>query len=97
MNDMDEWNNGLSVKNLHKSYGDTTALSGVSLEVTKGEIVAVLGPSGCGKSTLLNLVAGLEEPDTGEITWNGIPQLNLPTHQRGFGLMFQDSRPIFRE
>ena len=87
---MKEQISGLSVKNLHKFFGDTSALSGVSFEVTKGEIVAVLGPSGCGKSTLLNLIAGLEKPDAGQISWNGIPQLDIPTHQRGFGLMFQD-------
>jgi NitT/TauT family transport system ATP-binding protein len=50
-----------------KSFGDTVALDGVSLDVARGEIVAVVGPSGCGKSTLLDLVCGLLEPDSGTV------------------------------
>ncbi|MFC1878471.1 ABC transporter ATP-binding protein [Chloroflexota bacterium] len=82
--------NGLSLKNIHKSYGKTKALSDVSFDVSIGEIVAVLGPSGCGKSTLLSLIAGLEEPDQGKIFWDDSNLLGLPAHKRGFGLMFQD-------
>jgi ABC-type Fe3+/spermidine/putrescine transport system ATPase subunit len=52
--------------------------------------VAVLGPSGCGKSTLLHLIAGLEHPDRGQIRWRGEDMAGLPTHLRGFGLMFQE-------
>lgn len=80
----------LSLLNLHKSFGDTRALNGVSFDMARGEIVALLGPSGCGKSTLLALIAGLERPDAGEILWEGQPLAGVPTHQRGFGLMFQD-------
>lgn len=80
----------LRVENLHKTFGDTRALAGVSFQVAKGEIVAVLGPSGCGKSTLLMLIAGLEKSDQGHVFWNGRSIDDLPTHQRGFGLMFQD-------
>ena len=80
----------LRVENIHKSFGKVRALDGVSFQVEKGEIVAVLGPSGCGKSTLLMVIAGLETPDQGEVFWNGEPLAGLPTHRRGFGLMFQD-------
>ncbi len=80
----------LQVSNIHKSFGTTHALRGVSFEVTQGEIVAVLGPSGCGKSTLLAVIAGLEEPDQGSISWQSQPMGEIPPHQRGFGLMFQD-------
>ena len=80
----------LSIENIHKSYGETQALKGVSFEVAAGEIVAVLGPSGCGKSTLLSIVAGLEAADSGRISWNGTELSTTPAHQRGFGLMFQD-------
>jgi ABC-type nitrate/sulfonate/bicarbonate transport system ATPase subunit len=51
--------------------GPVTALDGVSLHVNAGEVVAVLGPSGCGKSTLLELLAGLQEPDAGELAVGG--------------------------
>lgn len=80
----------LSIKEIHKSFGENEALIGVSYDVTKGEIIALLGPSGCGKSTLLNIIAGLEEPDSGSILWNGESLDGIPPHKRGFGLMFQD-------
>lgn len=82
--------NGLNLVNIDKSFGEIYALRGVSFDVDPGEIVALLGPSGCGKSTTLMLIAGLETPDRGEITWNGEPLGGVPPHQRGFGLMFQD-------
>jgi len=82
--------NGLNLVNIDKSFGEIYALRGVSFDVDPGEIVALLGPSGCGKSTTLMLIAGLETPDRGEITWNGEPLAGVPPHQRGFGLMFQD-------
>jgi ABC-type Fe3+/spermidine/putrescine transport system ATPase subunit len=81
---------GLQLINLHKSFGATRAVDGVSFEVAQGEIVALLGPSGCGKSTVLALIAGLETPDQGEILWDGGSLRDVPPHQRGFGLMFQD-------
>jgi ABC-type Fe3+/spermidine/putrescine transport system ATPase subunit len=80
----------LSLDNIHKSFGKTQALEGVSFDVEHGEIVAVLGPSGCGKSTLLAVVAGLETPEQGQVGWDGVPLAGIPPHQRGFGLMFQD-------
>ncbi len=80
----------LEVKNIHKSFGKTRALAGVSFEVAEGEILAVLGPSGCGKSTLLSVIAGLEIPDKGEVCWNGQNLAAIPPHKRDFGLMFQD-------
>ena len=81
---------GLKVDQISKSYQNKDVLQQVSFEIIEGEILAVLGPSGCGKSTLLNIIAGLEVPDDGEIFWNGIAQRSIPTHQRSFGLMFQD-------
>ena len=81
---------GLQIIDLHKSFGRLKALAGVSFEVEKGEIVAVLGPSGCGKSTLLSMVAGLDKPEAGEIRWEGFSLAGVPAHRRNFGLMFQD-------
>ena len=80
----------LTLIDIHKSFGETHALNGVSIEVREGEIVAILGPSGCGKSTLLQIIAGIEKPDQGSLFWKGIPLENTPPHLRGFGLMFQD-------
>jgi ABC-type Fe3+/spermidine/putrescine transport system ATPase subunit len=80
----------LILENLHKSFGETHALTGVSFDVALGEIVAVLGPSGCGKSTLLSVIAGLEIPDRGRVLWMNTDLAETPPHQRGFGLMFQD-------
>ena len=80
----------LEVKNIHKSFGMTRALAGISFEVAEGEILAVLGPSGCGKSTLLSVIAGLEVPDEGDVYWRGQNLAAVPPHKRGFGLMFQD-------
>lgn len=57
----------LSIKNLHKKYGEREVLHGVSLEVAKGEVLVVVGPSGCGKSTLLRCINGLEPIQSGDI------------------------------
>jgi ABC-type Fe3+/spermidine/putrescine transport system ATPase subunit len=81
---------GLLISKATKQFGSTLALDEVTLEVQEGEIVAVLGPSGSGKSTLLAVVAGLEQPDAGEVYWKGEPLKDVPPHRRGFGLMFQD-------
>lgn len=68
----------LVVKNLCYSYhsleGETFALSNISFTVSNGEFLAIVGPSGCGKSTLLSLLAGLLEPEEGEILIDGIPR-----------------------
>jgi ABC-type Fe3+/spermidine/putrescine transport system ATPase subunit len=62
----------------------------VSFEVRGGEILCLLGRSGSGKSTLLRIIAGLENAESGDVLWNGVSMLGIPTHQRNFGLMFQD-------
>jgi ABC-type polar amino acid transport system ATPase subunit len=61
----------ISIKKLHKRYGSLHVLKGVDLEVTKGEVVAIIGPSGSGKSTLLRCVNLLEQPSGGEIFIDG--------------------------
>lgn len=67
-------------------------VSDVDLAVDDGDVLAVLGPSGCGKSTLLRAVAGLEPLAAGSVTWDGADQAGIPTHRRGFALMFQDGQ-----
>lgn len=81
---------GLQIRSLSRFFGATRALVDVSFDVAPGEIVAVLGPSGSGKSTLLWILAGLQQPDSGTVCWDGESVLDVPPHQRGFGLMFQD-------
>lgn len=73
-------------------YGSTIAVDGVDLQIRAGEIVALLGPSGSGKSSLLRAVAGLEPVAAGGLLWRGQSIVDIPTHRRGFGLMFQDGQ-----
>jgi len=80
----------LDVHELFKTYEKKPLLQGVSFRVDQGETVCLLGPSGSGKSTLLRLIAGLEEPESGTISWDGQDLSLLPVHRRQFGLMFQD-------
>ena len=82
----------LSVRDLTVRFDGTTAVDGVSLELPAGQVLAVLGPSGCGKSTLLRAVAGLEELASGLVAYDGQDLAAVPTHRRGFALMFQDGQ-----
>ncbi|WP_260412290.1 ABC transporter ATP-binding protein [Alkalihalobacillus sp. TS-13] len=61
----------LELKNVNKTYGSLTVLEDLSLDVEKGEFVAIVGPSGCGKSTALRMLAGLEQPSSGEVSADG--------------------------
>lgn len=79
----------LSVDAMDVRIGDVTILSDVSLTVEDRHTVAVLGPSGSGKSTLLRAIAGLVDVTSGDIRWDGESVIGVPTHLRGFGLMFQ--------
>ena len=81
---------GLEILAIHKQFGDNHVLQGISFQQNKGEILALLGPSGSGKTTLLEVIAGLIEPDQGDCTWDGTSLLGVPSHLRGFGLMFQE-------
>jgi len=80
----------LRISHLIKSFDTLKAVNDVSFTLDTGSILVVLGPSGCGKSTLLALIAGLIAPDSGDVLWNNESLTGTPTHQRSFGLMFQD-------
>jgi len=81
--------NGREVFDLCVTYEGELLLSQLTVHVGD-EIVALLGPSGSGKSTLLRCIAGVQQPDSGRITWNGVDLLAVPAHQRSIGLVFQD-------
>jgi thiamine transport system ATP-binding protein len=82
----------LAVRNASVRFEGTLAVDDVSLELPDGEVLAVLGPSGCGKSTLLRAVAGLETLAAGSVAYDGQDLSDVPTHRRGFALMFQDGQ-----
>jgi thiamine transport system ATP-binding protein len=82
----------LAVRNLTVVFDRTVAVDDVSVDLPEGEVLAVLGPSGCGKSTLLRAVAGLEQPAAGTVSYDGQDLAGVPTHRRGFALMFQDGQ-----
>jgi sulfate transport system ATP-binding protein len=79
----------LSIRQVTRRYGAFHALDEFSLDIAKGEFVALLGPSGSGKSTLLRILAGLDEPDCGAVLRDGEDLLALPAQHRGVGLVFQ--------
>jgi ABC transporter related protein len=85
----------ISAKDIKKAYGKTHALRGASLEVKKGEVLAIMGPSGSGKSTLLHSLAAIISVDNGEIKLNGKRIDKLPDDKRSilrrtmFGFVFQ--------
>ena len=74
---------------LVKRFGAFAALEGVSLSARPGEFLALLGPSGSGKTTLLRLMAGLDFPDSGRVTFDGVDMSDRPARERGVGFVFQ--------
>jgi thiamine transport system ATP-binding protein len=82
----------LSLTDVSIAYDGVPAVLDASLELQDGQVLAVLGPSGSGKSTLLRAIAGLEPVAAGRMAWDGSDLAGVPTHKRGFALMFQDGQ-----
>ena len=82
----------LSLRDVSVAYDGISAVVDVDLELSDGQVLAVLGPSGCGKSTLLRAIAGLEPLSAGSVSWDGADLGGVPTHKRGFALLFQDGQ-----
>jgi ABC-type Fe3+/spermidine/putrescine transport system ATPase subunit len=80
----------VSVRNVSKLFGAVTVLEDISFDVAEGEIIVLLGASGSGKTTILRIIAGLETPNTGNITLHGKDVTNLPARERGTGVIFQN-------
>jgi spermidine/putrescine transport system ATP-binding protein len=72
-----------------KRFGSTVAVNAVDLEVYRGEFLSVIGPSGCGKTTTMRLIAGLDQPDEGQILVRGQRMEGVPPYRRNIGLVFQ--------
>jgi sulfate transport system ATP-binding protein len=79
----------ITLHGVNKRYGDFTALDEINFSVPSGSLTALLGPSGSGKSTLLRTIAGLDQPDTGNITIDGRDVTKIPPQRRGIGFVFQ--------
>jgi sulfate transport system ATP-binding protein len=80
---------GITVVEVTKQFGDFVALDDVSVAIPEGSLTALLGPSGSGKSTLLRVIAGLEEPDRGQVLLGDDDVTHQPARARGVGMVFQ--------
>ncbi|MEX1134806.1 MAG: ABC transporter ATP-binding protein [Acidimicrobiia bacterium] len=80
----------LSLVSIRKNFGEAVAVDGLSLSVERGELVTLLGPSGCGKTTTLRMIAGFEQPDSGEIWLEGEDLTGARSNERDIGMVFQN-------
>jgi iron(III) transport system ATP-binding protein len=80
----------ISVQGLTKRFGKNEVVSNISFAIGEGELFTLLGPSGCGKTTLLRLIAGFYAPDEGEIHFDDRRVNEMPPHERGIGMVFQN-------
>ncbi len=80
----------ISVQGLTKRFGKNEVVSHISLAIEQGELFTLLGPSGCGKTTLLRLIAGFYAPDEGEVRFDDRRVNEVPPHERGIGMVFQN-------
>jgi spermidine/putrescine transport system ATP-binding protein len=79
----------LELRGVSKTFGDVCAVNDLSLQVRRGEFLALLGPSGCGKTTTLRIVAGFEKPSAGEVYLQGQPLGSTPPYRRHVNTVFQ--------
>ena len=85
----------IELRHVSKRFGRVTAVDDLSLVIEPGSFLTLLGPSGCGKTTILRMIAGLEEPDSGDIliddrlVFSLQQAISVPPAQRGLGMVFQ--------
>jgi NitT/TauT family transport system ATP-binding protein len=77
----------VTVRGLSKRFGSTVIYDKFDLDIPRGELISVFGPNGCGKSTLINMIAGLIQPDAGQILFDG-----MRLDEIKFGYVFQNYR-----
>ena len=83
----------MNIKDINLSFGGLKALSGVSLKINKGEILAIIGPNGAGKSSMLNVISGIYVPQEGEVEWKGKLRKKIAPHdiaRMGIARTFQN-------
>ena len=81
---------GLTLKNIHKSFGKVKVIHGIDMEVKDGEFIVIVGPSGCGKSTLLRMIAGLENVTDGDILIDNLKVNDKEPMDRNIAMVFQN-------
>jgi ABC-type sugar transport system ATPase subunit len=86
---MTDTTHALELRQIRKAYGSVQVIHGIDLEIPEGEFVVFVGPSGCGKSTLLRLIAGLDDPTSGDIVLKGKRVNTVPASERGLSMVFQ--------
>src|SRR6185312_9425464 len=79
----------IELSKLTKEFADVTAVDAIDLLVHSGEFFSLLGPSGCGKTTTLRMIAGFEQPTSGEILLDGVDMAGRPAHKRNVNTVFQ--------
>ncbi len=85
----------IEIKDIHKSFGTLEVLKGINATIGQGEIVSIIGPSGAGKTTLLQIVGTLEQPDSGDVLFDGVSTQQLKERElaafrnRNIGFVFQ--------
>ena len=80
----------IRLANLNKNFGQVIAVQEVDLTLMDEDLLSLVGPSGCGKTTTLRLIAGFDEPDSGDIMVDDVSVLNLPPEKRNMGIVFQN-------
>jgi len=90
----------LAVSGLEKRFGGLVAVKDMGFAIRAGEILGLIGPNGSGKSTVMKLIMGIERPNAGSVTVDGVDVAGWPSHRiarHGVGLVFQHSRPLHRQ
>ena len=87
----------ISIENLVKDYGDTRALSGINVEIPRGQVIGLLGPNGAGKSTTLRILTGYLKPTSGKISVKGLDVTEHPTEVKKMIGYLPESAPLYSE